>query len=214
MLWPSVSVPASTAASAFSGRAPLSHPPSRPLASTDRPEPDSREASRAPAGRHAAAVRHDPDLEQPGRHLLQVVFGVHDAGAGVHHLHVARLGAALVAEVVAMGDRALADIGDDLHVAVRMRVEPGAGRHLVVVPYPQPAEAHARLVVVIAETEMVMRVEPLVAERAETVERANVDHVKEPLWFRRKWGSDNASARARRPHPLVVCTAGMRALMQ
>ena len=73
---------------------------------------------------------------------------MHDAGAGVHHLHVARLGPPLVAQAVAMGDRALPDIGDDLHLAVRVRVEPGARGNLVVVPHAQPAKAHARRVVV------------------------------------------------------------------
>jgi hypothetical protein len=52
---------------------------------------------------------------------------VADAGARAHHLDVARLGAALVAQVVLVGDRAFADIGDDLHVGVRVRREAGAG---------------------------------------------------------------------------------------
>ncbi len=107
---------------------------------------------------------------------LAIVLGMHDAGAGVHHLHVARGGPALVAEIVAMGDGALADIGDDLHLAVRMRVEAGIRRDLVIVPDAQPAEAHALRVVVLAEAEVMPGVEPLVAKAAETGEGSNLDH--------------------------------------
>ena len=67
----------------------------------------------------------------------QIVLGVADAGAGAHHLHVARLGAALVAKDVLMGDRAFADIGDDFHVGVGMGGKAGVRRDLVVVPHPQ-----------------------------------------------------------------------------
>jgi len=42
------------------------------------------------------------------------------AGAGTHHLYVAGVGAALVAEAVLMGDGTLADIGDDFHVGMGM----------------------------------------------------------------------------------------------
>ena len=53
-----------------------------------------------------------------------------------------------------MRDRAGPDIGDDLHVPMRMRVEPGARRDLVVVPDPQRPEPHAARIVVAAEAEM------------------------------------------------------------
>ena len=59
---------------------------------------------------------------------LEIVFGVADAGAGAHHLHVAGFGAAFVAQAVLVRDRALADIGDDLHVAMRMRRKAGLRR--------------------------------------------------------------------------------------
>lgn len=45
---------------------------------------------------------------------------VADAASGAHHLHVADFGAALVAEAILMGDRAFADMGDDLHIGGRM----------------------------------------------------------------------------------------------
>src|SRR3954468_17013334 len=69
-----------------------------------------REWPRAPARGAAAPVRDDPDLEDLRRLVFAVVFGVADARTGRHHLHVAGIGAALVAEIVLVADRALPDI--------------------------------------------------------------------------------------------------------
>jgi hypothetical protein len=85
------------------------------------------EGAGAPARLVAALGGDDPDLEDLGGDVLHIVFAVGDAGARAHHLDVAGLGAALVAQIVLMGDRALADIGDDLHVAVRVRGKPVCG---------------------------------------------------------------------------------------
>jgi hypothetical protein len=101
---------------------------------------------------------------------------MHDPGPGMHDLNVARGGPALVAEVVAVRDGALPDVGDDLHLAMWMRVEAGAWRDLVVIPDAQPAEAHALRVVIEAEAEVMPRIEPLIAEAAEPAEGSNLDH--------------------------------------
>src|ERR1700686_1808433 len=53
----------------------------------------------------------NPNLEEPGRLGLEIVFGMSDPGPGAHDLDIAGLGAALVAETVPMRDRALSDIG-------------------------------------------------------------------------------------------------------
>src|SRR5271166_7051894 len=89
-----------------------------------------------PARSLAAACRQYPDLEDLGDAGLQIVLRMADAGSGTHHLHVAGCGAALVAEAVLVGDRTLADIGDDLHVGVRVRWKPGVRGDRVVVPHP------------------------------------------------------------------------------
>src|SRR3546814_12144678 len=75
-----------------------------------------------------------------------------------------------------MADRAGADIGDDFHVAVRMRGKAGLRRDGVVVPDPQRAPAHAIGVVIAREGEMVAGVEPAVVGMAQAVEFADVDH--------------------------------------
>src|SRR3954468_15236479 len=77
-----------------------------------------RERPRAPARGPAAPVRDDPDLEDAGRLVLAIILGMANARPGRHDLHVAGIGAAPVAETVLVTDRALPDIGDDLHVGM------------------------------------------------------------------------------------------------
>ena len=123
-------------------------------------------------GRLAALCRRlDPDLEDLGLGRLQIVLGMTHAGAGAHHLHVARFGAALVAETVLVSDRAFADIGDDLHVGVGMRGKAGVRRDLVVVPDPQGAVAHISGVIMTAEREVVLGLQPAVIGAAEFVQK-------------------------------------------
>src|SRR3546814_20530151 len=52
------------------------------------------ELARAPAGIAALAIGDDPDLEQRRFLILEVELAVRHAGAGAHHLDVARRGAA------------------------------------------------------------------------------------------------------------------------
>src|SRR6516164_1752032 len=108
----------------------------------------------APARSLAAARRQDPDLEDPGRARLQIVLRMTDTGSGAHHLHVTGFGTAFVAEAVLMGDRTLADIGDDLHVGVRVRRKPGSRGDRVVVPNPERTPTDALGIMVVGEREM------------------------------------------------------------
>src|SRR6516165_3720928 len=131
----------------------------------------------APARGLPAARRQDPNLEDPGGARLQIVLRVTDSGPRTHHLHVAGFGASLVAEAVLMGDRTLADIGDDLHVGVRVRRKPGIRSDRVVIPYPERAPAHALGVVVVGEREMVLGVKPTVVRSAQAFKRSAFDHL-------------------------------------
>src|SRR3546814_10075715 len=49
-----------------------------------------RKLARAPAGIAAVTIGHDPDLEQRRFLILEVELAVRHAGAGAHHLDVAR----------------------------------------------------------------------------------------------------------------------------
>src|SRR5690606_34254980 len=130
----------------------------------------------APRGGFAPLIGDNPDLEDPCRDVLQVVLGVGDAAAGAHHLYVAGLGASVVAEVVAVADGALADIGDDFHVAVRMWRKAGAGGDLVVVPDAQAPPVDPLRIMVFGEGEVVTGIEPAVVGMAEAGKRAYFDH--------------------------------------
>src|SRR3954469_13060714 len=99
-----------------------------------------------------------------------------DAGPGAHHLDVASPGTALVPHRILVSDRAGADIGHDLHVAMRMRRETALRCDLVVVPDAYAAPAHALEVMIVREGEMMARVEPSMVGLAEAVEGANVNH--------------------------------------
>jgi len=70
-----------------------------------------------------------------------------------------------------MRDRAFADVGDDLHVGMRMRRKPGIGRDLVVIPDAQGAVAHIARVIMAAEREVMLCFQPAVVGAAELVER-------------------------------------------
>jgi hypothetical protein len=87
------------------------------------------------AGLDAAVPRQDPDLQEMRGLVGRVVeLAVQHAGAGAHALHVAgaddtRHGAAVlaVAHAVAVRQRAVEHVGHDLHVAVAVGAEAGAG---------------------------------------------------------------------------------------
>ena len=89
------------------------------------------------------------------------------AGAGAHHLHVARFGAPLIPKTVLVGNCALADIGDDFHVGVGVGGKSGVRCDLVVIPHTQCAMTHIAGIVVTAEREVVLGFEPTVVGAAE-----------------------------------------------
>jgi hypothetical protein len=105
---------------------------------------------------------------------------VPNARSGTHHLHIAGLGSALVAEAVFVSDGAFADVGDDLHVGVRMGWEAGVGGNLVVVPHPKGAPAHSGRVHVFSEGKVVPGFQPAMICGGELVEWSAFDHRVSP----------------------------------
>src|SRR5262252_818722 len=71
---------------------------------------------------------------------------------------------------------AFEDIGDDFHVAVRMRGKPGVGRDVIFVDDAQGAESHPLWIPVIREAEGVFGVEPTVVSATTLVGRTNGNH--------------------------------------
>ena len=83
-----------------------------------------------------------------------------DAGSGADALQVAGLEHAFVAHAVAVLKGAAQDVGDDFHVAVRVRAEPATTGDRVVVEDSQAAKTHPLRVVIVCKGERVMRVQP------------------------------------------------------
>src|SRR5690606_24317301 len=126
------------------------------------------------------AVRQDPDLEQAGFLVLQIEFGMLDAGSGAHHLDIAGRGAAIVTQAVAVRDRALADVGDDFYVAMRMRGKAALWRDGVVVPHPQAASVGALRIEIVCKGKMVSGVQKAVIGGTQACEGTKYDHVRSP----------------------------------
>src|SRR5262249_26215418 len=122
-------------------------------------------------------LRQDPDLHEVDRvGRGRVVLAVQDAGAGGHALHLAGADDGAGAQAVAVLQRALDDVGDDLHVAVRVGAEAGARPNPVLVHDAEAAEAHVGGVVVVAERERVPAVQPVDLGPATGVTRSQGDH--------------------------------------
>src|ERR1700687_3677978 len=75
-----------------------------------------------------------------------------------------------------MLERALEDVGDDFHVAVRVHREAAATGHAIVVHDAQGAKLHMLWVIVIGKGKGEMSVQPAVVGVAALVAFANVDH--------------------------------------
>src|ERR1700741_2355227 len=102
------------------------------------------------ARRDALFGGDDPDLEK--KHGLIAGRGhlaVRDAGAGAHALPFARFDFRAGAHGVAVGERALEHVRDDLHVAVRVLAESNARLHAIFIDDAQGAESHEARIVVI-----------------------------------------------------------------
>src|SRR3546814_4472538 len=101
-----------------------------------------------------------------------------NAGSGRHHLHVARLRPALVAEAVLMADRAFTNIGDDFHVAVRMRRKAGVRGDDIVVPDAKASPVHPVRILVVRKGEMMLGIQPAMIFPAKAFKWAQLDHLR------------------------------------
>src|SRR5206468_12294286 len=98
------------------------------------------------------------------------------AGAGGHALHLAGVDDGPGPQAVLVLERALDDVGDDLHVAVAMGGEACARLHPVLVDDAQAAEAHVARVEVVGEREGVAAREPAELRAAALDARADGEH--------------------------------------
>ena len=158
------------------------------------------------AGLDPRLVRDDPHLYEVHGLLVTgpavdapgvVLLGVADPGPGAHALGQPGVDHAVVADGVLVHERSVEHPGDDLHVAVRVGLEPGAGRDHVVVADEQQAMVGVGRVPVAAEREGVLRVEP-----------ADVGLRRGRRPGGRRWRVRRSCAGQRTPRP--ACSAGAR----
>ena len=107
-----------------------------------------------------------------------VEFGMDDAGAGAHALDFAGPDGAAAAAGILVLHGAFQDIGDDLHVAMGMGRKARAARDPVLVDHAQRAEAFNGRVVIIAEGETVLGIQPVDLGVAALFRSADGDHLR------------------------------------
>ena len=128
------------------------------------------------ARRDAGRVRHDPHLHEVDiATLRRVHLRVPDAAACAHPLCESRVDDAAVPLGVLVLDLAPDHPGDDLHILVGVGLEAALRRDDVVVAHEEQAEVGVLRVVVTAEGERMVRVEPADLRAEAVVATADVD---------------------------------------
>ena len=89
-------------------------------------------------------------------------LAVAHAGAGAHDLNLSRADLRMVAKAVAMLDRPLEDVTENLHVPVRVHGKANPGRDDILVDDPEGTKAHVRGVMVVGEAEGMPGTQPAV----------------------------------------------------
>ena len=89
-----------------------------------------------------------------------IEFAMPDPGSRRHPLHIARPDHRTGAKAVLVLQSTVQDIGEDLHIAVRMGWEAASRRDLVLVDDAERSEAHVRWVMVVAKRKAVLAIEP------------------------------------------------------
>lgn len=74
-----------------------------------------------------------------------------DAGAGRHALNLTRFNPGPIAQTVAVLELPRQDVGEDLHIAMRVRREAVTWQHPVFVDDPERSESHERRIVMFPE---------------------------------------------------------------
>src|SRR5438445_11307169 len=107
----------------------------------------------------APLLGQNPNLEQMGRiRLGGIRLTVANPGARAHTLSITGTNYRAVSHAVLVFERAFKQIGDDLHIAMRMRGKTMAGLHPIFVDDSKGAESHVAGIVILIEGEAVASV--------------------------------------------------------
>jgi ribosomal protein S7 len=101
-----------------------------------------------------------------------------DAAAGAHALSVAWTNDRTRAQAVLVLKRAVQNVGNDFHVAVRMGGEAFAGPDPVFVDHAQGTKSHETWIVILVERKRVARIEPAEIAPTAFIAASNLDHNK------------------------------------
>src|SRR6185295_5687909 len=96
--------------------------------------------------------------------------------AGGHSLHVSRSNHRTVAHAVFVFECAFEDVGDDLHVAMSMRRKTTTSRDKIFIDHTQAAKAHVPRIVILIESERVIRIQPPMIEMTTLLRFPDRDH--------------------------------------
>src|SRR5271170_762317 len=113
-----------------------------------------------------------------------VEFAVNDTLSCCHPLEIAGRDYRMGAEAVAMLQRTLQHVGDDLHVAMAVGGKPAAARNAIVIDHAQNGKAVLLGVVIFGEREGVPAVEPRRPGHPAVRSFSERDHDLSP-WYRR-----------------------------
>src|SRR4051812_44220965 len=83
-----------------------------------------------------------------------------NAAAGAHDLHITAVDNAFEACAVLVCNGSFQGDGDDLHILVRMRVEPSASLYHVIIQHTKGAKMHFFGMMPVTETKGVVAVQP------------------------------------------------------
>jgi len=140
-----------------------------------------RKSFAVPARVSSGRARFDPDLEQTGFVILEILFAVHDTATGAHHLNIACFGPACIAHIIAMGNGALTDIGDDFHILMAVHRKAGLRCNLIIIPYPDRAKTHAGGIPIFAKGKMMAGLQPVMIDMGQLSKFAFLDHCLSPV---------------------------------
>src|SRR5260370_39464597 len=110
-----------------------------------------------------------------------VELTMRDSRARAHPLHFADPDDRAGAETVLVFERTFQNVGDDLHVAMPMSRESGAGANSILVDHPQRAKPALRRVVIFAERKRVPGIEPTNPGTSTISGLANSNHLNSPI---------------------------------
>src|SRR5262245_4321580 len=129
------------------------------------------------AGLDPAALREHPDLEEVHGLLPRgVELAVEHPRPRAHPLDLAGADDRSRPHAVLVLELSFEDVGDDLHVPVRMRPEPLSWLHPVVVDDAEDPEPHLLRVVIVTERKRVPAVEPAEIRSSSILRAPDRDH--------------------------------------